>query len=137
MSSIGTAIMQATGEQILELAHRHVGEKYTLGVLVPKNNPKWTGPWDCAEFASWAVFQASESLYGCDRIGHPVTADAFTGFWERDARSLGELISIDQAAGIAGCRRVAIPPSGSNRAHRDFRWKGRYGRSALECRRRN
>jgi len=114
MSSVRTAIMQATGERILELAHRHVGEQYTLGVLVPKNNPQWTGPWDCAEFVSWTVFQASESLYGCDRdFGDPATADAFTGFWERDARNLGELISIDQAAGIPGAAVLRFPQVGA------------------------
>ena len=30
--------MAATGEQILDLARTHVGEKYILGSFAPKNN---------------------------------------------------------------------------------------------------
>ena len=64
--------MAATGEQLLALASRHVGEKYVFGALAPKNNQNWKGPWDCAEFASWLVFQTSNSLYGCgNNEGNP------------------------------------------------------------------
>src|SRR5438874_941604 len=57
--------MAVRGERILQLGRRHIGEPYVLGSLAPKNNPKWKGPWDCAEFASWLVFQAAGVLYGC------------------------------------------------------------------------
>jgi N-acetylmuramoyl-L-alanine amidase len=114
MSSVGTATLHATGERILELARRHVGEKYILGVLVPKDNPNWTGPWNCSEFVSWTVFQASAFLYGCDRdFGDPSTAHAFTGFWERDAKSLGQIISIEQAASIPGAVVLRFPQVGA------------------------
>lgn len=43
MATPGTAISQATGERILQLAKQHVGEKYHLGVPVPKDNPIRTG----------------------------------------------------------------------------------------------
>src|SRR5439155_27056966 len=93
-----TTLSTASGVSILELARQHVGERYILGALAPKNNPKWKGPWDCAEFASWLIFEASAKLYGCDRdFGDPATADAFTGFWERDAKSLGEMIPVERA----------------------------------------
>jgi N-acetylmuramoyl-L-alanine amidase len=46
----------ATGAQLLALAETRIGEKY-VNVQVPKDNPKWHGPWDCAEFASWLVYQ--------------------------------------------------------------------------------
>lgn len=114
MSTAATAAMQPTGEQVLRLARGHIGEKYTLGVLVPKDNPNWTGPWDCAEFASWAVYQASASLYGCDRdFGDPATADAYTGYWERDAKNIGTLIPIEQAAGIPGAAVLRFPQVGA------------------------
>ena len=45
-----------TGNDLLRLAATRIGQKY-LNVLVPKDNPNWSGPWDCAEFASWVVFQ--------------------------------------------------------------------------------
>ena len=92
MSSAAIATLQATGEQIVQLASRHLGEEYVLGVSVAKDNSNWTGPWNCSEFVSWLVFQASGSLYGCDRdFGDPSTAHAFTGFWEKDAKTRGEI----------------------------------------------
>jgi hypothetical protein len=95
--------MAATGEQILRLGGKHVGERYVFGTLVPKNNARWRGPWDCAEFASWLVYQVGGFLYGCgnDR-GDPAKADAWTGFWLRDSGSLGTRISIDEASRTPG-----------------------------------
>jgi hypothetical protein len=53
-----------TGLGMLERARQHIGEDY-VNVLVPKNNPNWRGPWDCAEFMSWLVYQEARILYGC------------------------------------------------------------------------
>ncbi len=106
--------MPGTGEAVLQLAQKHIGDKYVLGVLVPKNNANWTGPWDCAEFASWLLFQTAATLYGCDRdFGEPATADAYTGYWERDAKSLGQIITIDQAAGTPGAAVLREPQVGA------------------------
>jgi murein L,D-transpeptidase YcbB/YkuD len=103
-----------TGGQIIQLAQQHVGEKYVFGVLVPKNNSAWKGPWDCAEFASWTIFQVVATLYGCDNdSGNPATADAFTGHWQRDATSLGEIISLDDAARTLGAAVLRIPQPGA------------------------
>jgi len=114
MATPSAAVSQATGEQVLQLALPHVGDKYVLGVLVPKNNPNWAGPWDCAEFASWLVFEVSGLLYGCDRdFGNPATADAYTGYWERDARTTGHIISVEQAAGIPGAAVLRFPETGA------------------------
>ncbi len=114
MSVTATAPIPATGQKVLEVARKHVGENYVLGVLVPKNNAGWTGAWDCAEFASWLIFQASAILYGCDRdFGDPATADAFTGYWDRDAKSLGQIISIEHAARTPGAAVLRIPQIGA------------------------
>ena len=114
MSSAGSVPFFATGQDVLQLAQRHVSEKYVLGVLVPKDNPLWTGPWDCAEFASWLIFQTAKILYGCDRdYGDPSTADAYTGYWERDAKTRGQIISIDQAARTPGAAVLRIPQPGA------------------------
>jgi N-acetylmuramoyl-L-alanine amidase len=75
----------ATGADLLELAARHVNQRYVLGVKVPKDNPDWRGPWDCAEFASWCVYQVSARIFGCDQTKNPSTADAYTGHWRADA----------------------------------------------------
>ena len=92
-----------TGKEIVKVALEHLGEPYLLGALAPKNDPHWDGPWDCAEFVSWCVYQVAGVLYGCeDNRGDPARADAYTGFWGRDARTLGKQISVAQAANIAG-----------------------------------
>lgn len=104
-----------TGADILNKAAQHVNEKYVFGARVPKNNPNWHGPWDCAEFASWCVFQISNKLYGCDDDnGNPASADAYTGYWKRDAQTLGQTISIQQAAVTAGAAVLRFPAPGAN-----------------------
>lgn len=100
----------ASGDDILKLAARHLGESYTLGARAPMNNPKWTGPWDCAEFASWCVFQVSQILYGTsNNSGDPAKADAYTGFWQRDVRKLGQKVSIELAAQTPGAMVLRFP----------------------------
>jgi hypothetical protein len=98
----------------LELARLHLNEKYVLGVLVPKNNQNWKGPWDCAEFASWLVFQSAGLLYGCNRdYGDPATADAYTGDWQKDATTHGQIVSLEQAARTAGAAVLRVPQPGA------------------------
>lgn len=93
----------SSGEQLVELARKHLGEKYVLGALAPKNRSAWDGPWDCAEFVSWCVYQTAGILYGCyDNQAEPATADAYTGYWARDAQRLGHQISVAAAAKIPG-----------------------------------
>ena len=95
--------MAVRGERILQLGRKHIGEPYVLGSLAPKDNPKWRGPWDCAEFASWLAFQAAGVLYGCaSDSADPASADAYTGYWARDAEALGVKISIEQAMRTPG-----------------------------------
>jgi N-acetylmuramoyl-L-alanine amidase len=104
----------ANGNALITLARKHIGERYVFGTLVPKDNGNWKGPWDCAEFFSWVVFQTSGILYGCNRdFGDPATADAFTGFCERDAKTLGQVISLDAAARTPGAAVLRIPQPGA------------------------
>jgi len=110
MASPTPSLPSLTGGAILQIALQHVGEKYVLGIQVPKDNPNWKGPWDCAEFVSWSVFQAASILYGCDKdSGVPANADAYTGYWERDSVSLGRIISLDEAARTAGAAVLRFP----------------------------
>src|SRR5580765_2605344 len=103
-----------TGQHILKLARRHVGESYVFGAFAPKDNPKWKGPWDCAEFASWLTFQVARTLYGCDaNSGQPGVADAFTGFWQRDAQALGIVVSLDDASRTPGAFVLRNPAPGA------------------------
>jgi len=98
------------GKKIIQIAGRYVGEDYILGTLVPKDNAKWKGPWDCAEFVSWCVFQASGILYGCENDqDKPSTANAYTGYWQRDAEKQGIKISIESAARTPGAAILRFP----------------------------
>ena len=102
--------MANSGEDILVLARRRLGERYVFGAPVPKNNPRWTGPWDCAEFASWLVFQVGRKLYGCnDNTADPAIADAYSGHWARDANALGREVSVEQAARTPGAAVLRAP----------------------------
>lgn len=101
----------ATGDEVLELAVGHLGEPYVLGARAPMADAAWHGPWDCAEFASWCVFQASGILYGVQPRQDPIRADAFTGFWAEQAREDGAVISVEQAARIPGACLLRVPTS--------------------------
>ncbi len=99
-------------QQLVDLGKTRVGEEYIFGALAPKDKSNYHGPWDCAEFVSWVIFQTSGKLYGCDNDGgNPATADAFTGFFNRDAHHLGNIISVSQASSTPGALllRAAVP----------------------------
>src|SRR5262245_49511979 len=102
----------SSGEKILEIAKQHLGEQYKFAedYIVPKNQADYTGPWDCAEFVSWCVYQASGILYGChDNHADPARADASTGYWARDADRIGQKISVEAAARIPGAVVLRAP----------------------------
>lgn len=95
--------MTASAQSLLRLARSHVGEQYVLGAKVPKGNPDWRGPWDCAEFTSWCVYQTTGKLFGCKPTSRgPDVADAYTGWWMDDARRLGRTISVAEAVATPG-----------------------------------
>lgn len=104
----------ATGAALLELASRHVTQQYVLGAKVPKDNPAWAGPWDCAEFASWCVYQASSKLFGCDQANNPSTADAYTGYWRADARRAACTVPIVIAKSTPGAFVLRFPAAHLN-----------------------
>lgn len=105
------------GEKLLALAETRIGEKY-VNVLVPKNNPNWHGPWDCAEFMSWLVYQVGGFLYGCvDNHGNPATTEAYTGAWQRDVQALGKRIEWREAATIKGAMLLRYPPAPGKMGH--------------------
>ena len=107
----------AKGSDLVELARQHVGEPYE-NVLVPKNNANWKGPWDCAEFMSWLVYQASGILYGClDNDARPDVADAYTGAWRDDSNLLGRRIPYQRAAAIVGGIVLRYPPRPGRMGH--------------------
>jgi Putative peptidoglycan binding domain len=109
--------MAGTGRGILTRARQHVGEPYE-NVQVPKNNANWHGPWDCAEFASWLVFQEAGILYGCvDDNAAPAAADAYTGAWQTDSARLGQRVPVNQAAATVGAMLLRFPPQPGTMGH--------------------
>ncbi|MDR6563559.1 MULTISPECIES: peptidoglycan-binding domain-containing protein [unclassified Arcicella] len=86
----------STGKKILELAQKHVGEKYVFGAHVPFENSNYKGPWDCAEFVSWIVFQSTQIKIGVR--GN----EAYTGYWADDVPKLCKKINISEAGQTYG-----------------------------------
>jgi len=91
-----------TGDYLVHLASRHRGEPYVLGARAPMTNAGWVGPWDCAEFVSWVVYQAAGILYGTLPRNDPLMADAYTGFWAEQSRAGRHTIAVADAAAIPG-----------------------------------
>lgn len=102
------------GRDVVKLASKHVGERYVFGSLVPMSNAAWKGPWDCAEFASWCLFQVTGDLFGCrPRGGKPDSVDAYTGYWGDDARKGKSTIPIGTAAATPGAFLLRLPQPGA------------------------
>lgn len=105
------------GEKLLKLARTRIGQKY-VNVLVPKNNPDWSGPWDCAEFTSWLVWQIGGFLYGCtDPAGDPALTEAYTGAWQSDSATRGIRVPVAQAAATPGAFLLRYPPAPGKMGH--------------------
>ncbi len=107
-----------TGAGLLRRAREHIGEQYR-NVLVPKDNANWKGPWDCAEFVSWVVFQEANVILGCtDDAAPPATADAYTGAWEREVQQKRvKTVTVDQAAATVGGIVLRFPPGPGTMGH--------------------
>lgn len=100
---------ELTGDAILETALDHLDEPYILGARAPMANAKWKGPWDCAEFVSWCLFQTTGILFGTKPRTDPVLADAFTGFWFDQAREANATVPVETAVGIVGAILLRAP----------------------------
>jgi Putative peptidoglycan binding domain len=106
-----------SGNNMVALALTRVGQKYH-NVCVPKNDPNWKGPWDCAEFMSWLVYQESGLLYGCvSKTGNPALVEAYTGAWQTDSRKRGIRVPIARAASLAGGILLRFPPAPGRMGH--------------------
>lgn len=75
-------------------------------------NKDWKGPWDCAEFCSWCLYQASGILFGVEPRHDPIRADAYTGYWAQQARAADAIIDLDVAAATPGALLLREPQTG-------------------------
>jgi len=96
-----------TGEDIVSLGDKHVGEPYALGALVPKDNADYKGPWDSADFVSWIYYHATGILYGCDAV------DEHCDFWDRDANKKGQIVTIEEAKSTPGAVILRLAGNGT------------------------
>ncbi len=104
----------STGQDIIKLAKTRLGQRYLLGARVPMNNARHAGPWDCAEFVTWVVYQLTGELYGCDsNAGNPASVETYTGFWHRDVND-GRVrsVSVDEASRTVGAILLRSPRPG-------------------------
>lgn len=108
-----SATRRPIGADLVALARKFIGRPYAH-TLVPKDDATYAGPFDCAELASYVVYQVTSRLYGCtDDNAKPSVADAYTGAWKRDAGSLGNVITVAEAARTPGAFVLRYPPSGA------------------------
>ena len=106
-----------SGAGLVQRARRHIGERY-VNTQVPKDDPDWHGPWDCAEFISWLVYQEAGILYGCvDNNAPPAKADSYTGAWKSDLERLGKRVSVEEAAATVGGIVLRYPPGPGKMGH--------------------
>jgi N-acetylmuramoyl-L-alanine amidase len=107
-----------TGEELVRLAYKHVNESYILGSRVPMANKEWKGPWDCAEFVSWCVYQLTGQLFGCRPNNvNPDAADAYTGYWALDAKKHKVRFDKEVAAATPGAILLREPPGAGEIGH--------------------
>ena len=92
-----------TGSQLVQLAAKKRGQKYVLGARAPLSDPAYSGPWDCAEFVSWAAYQATGQKIGCTESGDP-----YTGAWA----AIKPTIPLEQAYKTPGAVLVRKPRPG-------------------------
>lgn len=93
---------------VIAFALSYIGSKYVFGVVVPKKQKNYVGAFDCAEFIAYTAGQALDVFdYGV-RNG-----DAYTGFFQQDAKDKGVIISVERAARIPGAIVLRYPKPGA------------------------
>lgn len=96
------------GRNIADLARTRIGQKYVLGAKVHLANADWSGPWDCAEFISWACYHSYKQVVAV-RPPNIQTGESYSGWWYEDGQKLGTLISVKKALGTLGAILVRRP----------------------------
>jgi hypothetical protein len=96
------------GKDIVDLALTKRGQPYVLGAQVHIANPDWSGPWDCAEFVSWACYHAYKSVIAV-RPPDVRTGESYSGWWDEDATRLGGRIDAKAAIGTPGAVLIRRP----------------------------
>lgn len=96
------------GKDVVQLAMTREGQKYVLGARVHLANPNWSGPWDCAEFVSWACYHAYKIVIAV-RPPNIQTGESYSGWWHEDAAAMGGTIPVAKAIATAGAILIRRP----------------------------
>jgi len=96
------------GQDIVDLAMTRKGQKYVLGAKVHLANKDWSGPWDCAEFVSWACYHAYKTVIAV-RPPNIQTGESYSGWWQEDAEELGGIIPVAKAIATPGAILIRRP----------------------------
>lgn len=96
------------GKNVLPIAEKFIGNKYKFGAYVPKNDENYNSDFDCAEFVAYCNYQAFKILYGTEK-NTLKKDDAYTGYFARDAESLGIIIPTAEAVKIKGAILLRVP----------------------------
>lgn len=100
----------ARGKDIIEEALKHIGEEYVLGADVPFDDPTYKGPWDCAEFCSWVVYQVSGIIIGCVDNNKPIKKlEPYSNGWYNDGMASANKIPYHEAVNTPGAVLVRKP----------------------------
>jgi len=103
----------AFADDVIGLARTRLGENYVFGARADFTDPDYHGPWDCAEYATWVIYQASAGavLLGC-QPKNAESGDAYTGFWNDDATAYQLVVSLKDALDTKGYLLLRRPASG-------------------------
>ncbi|RYH09193.1 cell wall hydrolase [Tropicimonas sp. IMCC6043] len=100
------------GAAILDIARRHIGQRYAFSPTPDYDDPNWSGPFDCAEYASYCAWRAYRIPYGVNRDPQK-RFNSYSGYWQRDAVDRGLKIAWRDALQIPGAILLRFPPRGS------------------------
>jgi N-acetylmuramoyl-L-alanine amidase len=85
--------MKPTGQDLLKEAENNLNDEYVYGADVPlEQGDNYSGPTDCAEFATETVHEVTGEIYGA-LYPHSKNPDPWTGEWYAQMRA-GEVIQI-------------------------------------------
>lgn len=96
------------GMDLVDLAMSRQGQKYVLGAKVHLANRDWSGPWDCAEFVSWACYHAYRVVIAV-RPPNIQVGESYSGWWHEDSLELGGIVSASKAIVTAGAILIRKP----------------------------
>lgn len=96
--------MNYYGQEFIQRAESHLEEHYILGAKADLDDPHYQGPWDCAEFVTYIVYQVTGIKYGYKQ------RECYTGYWKEDLDK-GKIrsIEIEDAINTVGAILLRYP----------------------------